>query len=66
MPAAHWGFLRHWMYLDLCSALTADITYFLSLIGVTQVFTVSAVLFSVQLISALLAFPLVEVLPVLF
>ena len=38
------------------------ITYFLFLIGVTEYFTVSCVLFTVMLLSNLAAFPLVEVL----
>jgi hypothetical protein len=41
--------------------LTSDITYFFSLIGITEIFTVSAVLFTVELISNISAFPLVEV-----
>lgn len=39
-----------------------DITYFFSLIGIEAVFTISSVLFTVNLISCIVGFALIEVL----
>jgi hypothetical protein len=41
--------------------LQVDITYFFSLIGIDAVFTISSVLFTVNLISCLVGFALIEV-----